>query len=431
VVRTKRRVSADDALLDDLKVWDKWRASNAQMPDRESLHDYFAGRGIHTYSQLYATALDASGDADLLTHVSEALWLLDRKGDRRRMLPILLKLMRTDDPHTRSLAIHQLGFYEGRKTRELLMQIAQDKTETSLTRFDAVWSLASHAHKAPEVQECFIRLVKDTTDSVRVRGRALECMPEYPGIVDLCRTMLNDPSPEMRFWAAYCLTQNCHQDLSSVCEALDRAVAYDHALPVGFGWHIDREALLPLETFYFQAHLPPFDSDYDGGRTPDFRLISPAAEYDTFFLQYRKWQEDWTWMTDESIPSITLRLDPDWLRERIHEQWPDAKFDTRQPRPTAYLLDWVIEIEGELVSGALHRDQYAVVITSTPHRGSEQALYTFAAWYRSVIDPAMPLYLYEWADEAIPLDVGITAETLQSREDAREQERRSGSGMLP
>ncbi|HUN05697.1 MAG TPA: HEAT repeat domain-containing protein [Aggregatilineales bacterium] len=427
-MKSKRRVSADDALLDDLKAWDDWRASNPQFPERESLRDYFAGQGIRTYNQMYAAGLSDSADTDLLAHIGDALWFLDRKGDRRRMRPIILRLVRTVEGIPRSLAINQLGFYEGRKTRELLMQIAEDKTEAPLTRHDAVYSLASHAHIVPEVQECFIRLVKDTTDSVRVRGRALECMPEYPGIVDLCRTMLTDPSPDIRFWAAYCLTQTYHQDLTPVWKDLDRAVAYDHALPVGFGWHIDREALLPLETFYFQAHLPPFDSDYDGGRTPDFRLISPAAEYDSFINQHRKWQEDWTYTTDESVLPITLRIEPDWLRERIHEQWPDAKFNTRQPRPSAYLLDWLIEIDGELLSGALHRDQYAVVITSTPHRGSEQALFAFAAWYRGIIDATVPLYLYQWADEATLLEPGDTATALAEREYAREDARRTWVG---
>lgn len=427
-MKSKRRLSADDALLDDLKAWDDWRVSNPQFPERESLRDYFAGQGIRTYNQLYAAGLSDSADTDLLAHIGDALWFLDRKTDRRRARPILFKLLRIDDPHIRRLAIYQLGYYEGRQTRELLSQIAQDKTEIAQTRRDAVYSLAFHAQGVSEIREYFIRLVEDTTDSDMVRAEALEWMPDYPGLVELCRTLLTSPSPEMRFWAAYRLSQAPYSDLSPAWEALDRVAAHDHALPTGFGWHIDREALLPLETFYFQAHLPPFDSDYDGGRTPDFRLISPAAEYDSFINQHRKWQEDWTYTTDESVLPITLRIEPDWLRERIHEQWPDAKFNTRQPRPSAYLLDWLIEIDGELLSGALHRDQYAVVITATPHRGSEQALFAFAAWYRGVIDATVSLYLYQWADEATLLEPGDTATALAEREYAREDARRTWVG---
>jgi hypothetical protein len=427
VVRPKRRVAADDALLDDLQAWDNWLARNSKTPDRESLHDYFAGRGIRTYSQLYAAALSDIADSDLLAHISSALILLDRKTDRRRTRPILLKLLQMDDPHTRGLAMFQLGYHQWRQTRDLLLQIAQDKTETPLARSDAVYALVSHADKFSEVRECFIRIAEDKTDSGMVRGRALECMPDYPGLVELCRTMLTDPSADVRFWAAYGLSQLSFRDLSPAWEALDQVAAGDHALPTGFGWHIDREALLPLETIYFQAHLPPFDSDYDGGRLPILRLISPAAEYMTLLWQYRTWQEDWTYTTTES-PPISLRLDPDWLRARIHEQWPDAKFNTRQPRPTAYLLDWLIEIDGELLSGALHRDQYAVVVSSAPHRGAERPQFAFAAWYRGLIDPTVPLYLYEWADEAIPMEVGVTATALAEQEYARYQVRSARVG---
>ncbi len=58
-------------------------------------------------------------------------------------------------------------------------------------------------------------------------------------------------------------------------------------------------------------------------------------------------------------------------------------------------------------------------------------LYEFAAWYRSVINPAVSLYLYEWADDAIPLDVGVTATVLAEREHARYQGRLGGPGPLP
>ena len=66
----------------------------------------------------------------------------------------------------------------------------------------------------------------------------------------------------------------------------------------------------------------------------------------------------------------------------------------RDPKPQAMILDWLAEIDGDLLMGGLHRDGYGVFITS--HRGNIE---TFAKWYRSIIADEHKLYLYEWADE--------------------------------
>jgi hypothetical protein len=411
-VRRKRRVSADDALLDDLK--NTWKDSIRDKPS----YDYLRDQGIRTYSQVYALAKRPDLSPEMHDHLVTVFWRLDHKLNRRKARPALMNLARTGADIPRTMAIFQLSYYGGQQVNDLLLHIAQTRTEPSRCRRDAIRTLVSRRHVHPQVNDLFTRLVRDSSEDILVRSEALECMPDHDDVIDLCITCLRDPSADMRFWAAYRLSQAPYSDLSPAWEALDRVAAHDHVLPVGFGWHIDREALLPLETFYFQEHLPPFDSDYDDGRTPDFRLISPAAEYDTFMKQHRKWQEDWTYTTAESVSPITLRVEPDWLRERIRQRWENAKFNTRQPRPSAYLLDWLIEIDGKLLSGALHRDQYAVVISSAPPRGSEQALFAFAAWYRSVIDATVPLYLYEWADEAVELEPGITPNGIQAAEDA-------------
>jgi hypothetical protein len=328
------------------------------------------------------------------------------------------------------MAIFQLSYYDGQQVNDLLLHIAQTRTEPSRCRRDAIRTLVSRRHVHPQVNDLFTRLVRDSSEDILVRSEALECMPDHNDVTDLCIACLNDPSPDIRFWAAFRLSHEYqHENIREAQADLARLVANDHAVPVGFGWHVDREALLPLETIYYQPYFSTEDrTDYSP--IPDLRLISPAIEYGTFGMRKREWQEDGTYKTPEP-QVITLQVDPAWLRERIREQWPEATFDVRQPRPVPYLLDWHLSMNGVDLLGALLNDGYGVVICGPPREASEWVLYEFAAWYRSLIDAAVPLYLYEWADEAIPLDVGVTATVLAEREDARYQERLSGPGTLP
>ncbi|MBN8590822.1 MAG: hypothetical protein J0M33_03655 [Anaerolineae bacterium] len=423
MVRPKRRVSADDALLDDLKS--VWEDSNRNKPS----YDYLRERGIRTYSQVYALAKRRDIDPTLHAHLVSLFWNLEHKLDRRKARPAMMNLAQTGEDIPRSMAVDRLCWYEGQQVTALLLQIAENQSENSDCRQAALRALESHRTIHPQTTEAFIRLVRDPTEVLFVRTQALECMPGHNGLIDLCIACLNDPSPDIRFWAAFRLSHEYqHENIRAAQADLARLVANDHAVPVGFGWHVDREALLPLETIYYQPYFSTEDrTDYSP--IPDLRLISPAIEYGTFGMRKREWQEDGTYKTPEP-EVITLRVDPAWLRERIREQWPEATFDVRQPRPVPYLLDWHLSMNGVDLLGALLNDGYGVVICGPPRRDSEWVLYEFAAWYRSVIDPAVPLYLYEWADEAIPLDVGVTATVLAEREDARYQECINMAGKL-
>ena len=122
-------------------------------------------------------------------------------------------------------------------------------------------------------------------------------------------------------------------------------------------------------------------------------------------------------MVELTPPSVTLDIDPAWLTDRLREQWPDVQLNTREPRPQAYLLDWRMTMEGKIVSGALHRDRYAVVITGDD-------AYPFAAWYRSIVASEQPLYLYEWADYGVELRPGMAASDIETAKRTEDDRRR-------
>src|SRR5262249_33475734 len=156
---------------------------------------------------------------------------------------------------------------------------------------------------------------------------------------------LRHPSADIRFWAAYGLT-NLRQtmDISPALNDLDQIVAFDHRVPVHWGWHVDREAVEALETIYYY----PFPQDNE-----DFfpsccsYLISPAPEYFTFVTDYRRWTETWEYST-QPTPPVILKIEPEWLASQLEQRWQGIVLNNRQPRPHAYVLDWQLEIDGEI-----------------------------------------------------------------------------------
>ena len=217
---------------------------------------------------------------------------------------------------------------------------------------------------------------------------------------------LADEAADIRFWAAFSLNVDYLDgaDRLTILALLDRLVAFDTAIPIHFGWHVGREALNALEKLYYQPfqRSPRKIIDANGKdyyEMYEMWLISPTIEYFQFSL-YRKVLEP------REIPPFTLKIDPDWLAAKLRERWPDILLNVREPRPQAYLLDWQMTIDDRVLIGGLHRDGYGIVITG-------YAINLFAAWYRGIIDPAEPLYLYEWAGDAgFPLTPGITPDAI-------------------
>jgi hypothetical protein len=214
----------------------------------------------------------------------------------------------------------------------------------------------------------------DQKDDRKVREDAIEHTAWFheESLVTDYIALLSDPEPDMRFWAAYGLGV-MRTDISSALMELDRVAAFDHIAPDGW-WHIDREALDPLENIYWQR----LGLRKDGDSRERIYVISSAPEYTT--LQWRFNQGPYG--EHKKLMPPSLKVDHQWLAEKLAEEWPNIRLNVREPRPQTYLVDWLIEIEHEALIGGLHRDQYAVVIT-----GSQKAVRVFAAWYRSIIEP--------------------------------------------
>ncbi len=239
------------------------------------------------------------------------------------------------------------------------------------------------------------RILYDTQNDVGLRSHALEQMSYHSRgrLVEEFTALLTNESVDIRFWAAYCLSQQYGVDLTPALENLDHVVAYDHAVPTYFGWHNDREAIRPYEKIHFQhIFLKGMDANDDNYYSPSSVLISPAPEYETFLQDYRVWQEDWKYETQSTSP-VTLRVEPDWLATQIKKRWRNADLNIWQPRPKAYSLDFVLVWRKWRLIGGLHQDGYGLVLT-----GDVQIIDRFAQWYPGIIDPAIPLYSYDWAD---------------------------------
>jgi hypothetical protein len=363
--------------------------------------------GIRTYSQLFAFIQDQNADPELRAIGCYALSYMRKVVDARRAIPPLLNAFKTaDDDHLRQGAAHALGMLKSRRAVQPLLDILNDRTQPVHTRHWAIDSLALIGDK--RALPLFRQIIDDTNEPVALRGYALELLFEEPDPVDRFIELLSDPSPDIRFWAAYCLSST--SPLAALAE-LDRVAAYDHTLPDGWGWQVSREAILSLETIYYRKLRGTSDEIEDShdwyGQGPMY-LISPAPEYDTLHILYRKQVDAFTY-TSDPLPDIQLSIDPNWLAEQLRTAWPEIQFNVRQPRPQAYLLDWSLQTGGTLVIGALHRDGYAV----TAIANDEAAIMEFAVQYRQFFPAEQRLYMYEWSDFHFELKCEMTAEALR------------------
>lgn len=359
--------------------------------------------GIRTYSQLLTLLRDESENEKLRAEACWDLGSLRKQVDGRRVIPILLKLFHSESWDLRRSAIHTLGWFHSMRALELFLQLLADPQSSIYDRMDAIHALNSYEDK--RVATLYGSIMFDVGNDVRLRALAMEWTPLHEGMIDTWLAFLSDPLPDIRFWAAYRLTQTWDDIPTIAITVVDHVAAFDHTLPKTWGWHVDRELLPVLE----RLHTRPYrledagDRDEDGLPNYSFHLVSAAPEYEDFVKQYRSYQQDWFYEARPE-PAIDLRIDPDWLREQITMAWEGVTFNVRQPKPQTYMLDWHIVINGHNLLGGLHRDGYAIVLS-----GRDDAAYAFAAWLRRVIAPEHRLYIYEWADVGIELTPGMTA----------------------
>jgi hypothetical protein len=352
---------------------------------------------FETYDDLFNLIRDESADIELRVTVCHIVGQLYKTIDKRRAVPPLLIALQSSHHLLRMTAARALGMLHARRATLPLIAIATDSALPENVRADAVYALEMIGDG--RATATFVELIYDETAPMHVRTLALENsykFNERDWLPDYLK-LLSHPSPDMRFWAVFSFAQISNtRDYNAALEKLDEIVAYDHTLPVLWGWHVDREAILPLEQLYYRPYARFEDGYYFGEGT---YLISPAPEYFTFVKEYRQWTESWEY-ANQPVPPIDLHLDPDWLKTELESAWQGITFNHRQLK--AYLLDWTLQIEEKSIIGALHRDRYAVVLT-----GDYRLVQRFANWYRSIIAPEHPLYLYEWAGDGEALPVKI------------------------
>jgi hypothetical protein len=383
----------DDQLLRDMEKYaypsevDKLRASN-----------------IASYKDLARFLLNESINIELRREICLAFSDASPMLDKRRAVTPLLAALKSRDGQLQSTAARTLGRIDSLRAVSPLIEILADRVQTTELRMDAIDSLWSIDDQ--RALPLFWKIIDDSTEHPNIRSRAIEEMFENPEPVEKYVRLLADPLADIRFWATYKLACS-FGDISSARAELDRVVANDHTLPICWGWHVDREAMLPLETIYYHLFAgvsADENGEYYGRKT--MYLISPAPEYSTLQWRFRKWSDGGVYTTDP-LPEIKLRIEAEWLAKKLKAKWPEIKLNVREPRPQAYLLDWHLQIGEQHLIGALHRDQYAVVLTG------DDLVYTFAEWYRGLFPDTQRLYLYQWADPHTELRPGMTAEAIE------------------
>ncbi len=379
----------DDQLIADVEAVRKDYPDNGVVSLREN--------GITTYTRMFAVLRDEAALDDLRGTLCWVVLNLYKTIDKRRAAPSLIACLQASDAEvvaSASAAAGQLGI---KYAIPHLTKIATDRAQTQKVRFWAINALGGINDERAEfvLQDIF----NDETDDISCRADALEWSAALFGtqLVDDYIRYLSHDSADLRFWSAFGLTHMLlHLDNLSGLEALDKVVAFDHVLPAHWGWHVDREALFAFEGIYQDLLVhDPDDTPSSSERHPS--LISPAPEYQTFVNDYRHWNEGFIYTTDPT-PPITFRVDPQWFANCLMKDWPTIKLDVRQPRPQAYLLDFLLNIDDHTLIGGLHRDGYALVVT-----GHLPSFQQFAKWYRGLFPPEQKLYLYEWAGEGVLL----------------------------
>lgn len=369
--------------------------------------------GVTRYSQLYVLLNDEKADEKSRSDACYALFHLHKKVDKRKAVPALLKALGSAT-EIRNMALRALGKMGTARATEAVFKVATDQRQESHTRVMAWNNLWGGNAKLTSTQiEGLVALMLDPNEDALVRGQAIECSTCYqiPNSVELYTQLLEDPSADVRFGAAYGLSQS-RKDITEALSALDKVVAYDQGVPSSGSWHVNREALLPFETIYYgmvDPALCEIGEDCGCASHPYTVLISPAPEYITFEWRYSEWQPSGIYIR-KPTPEIKLRIDPQWLAKQIWMWWSKTKFNVRQPRPEAYLLDWHWQGDGQHLIGGLHRDGYGVVLSSNDY----EIVQTFAAWYRGLFPAEQHLYLYEWAGLHVELKVGMDEQAIEA-----------------
>lgn len=237
----------DNRLVDDLvKI-----AHSPEAIEKLATHN------IKTYTKLLDVLCDEHVKPDIRLSACWATFALWRSIDRRRAVPALLKALQSSHPDLRHTVIRTLGQLSTRQAVKPLMTIVQNQAEDTQARYFAVEALGAIGDE--RAKPILQRLVLDGADNVYVRSAAIEWayLLLFDGSeLSIFDKLLSDSSPDIRFWATFALANFAGHgyDIASALSVLDSIAAFDHTLPEFWGWHVDREALAPLEHLHFQPY---------------------------------------------------------------------------------------------------------------------------------------------------------------------------------
>lgn len=221
------------------------------LPHIGELADRLEQAGITSYSQLFTLLRDESTEPERRIDACWAIQVVNRCVDSRRAIFPLMKAMQSANENVRAAAISALGRIKNRRAVPAMLAILEDRSQSEWVRINAIDALSSEKQAAP----LFRRLMFDKTEGVNLRTHAVEWGAHLLGenaIPDYI-TLLSDSAPDIRFWAAFGLSQ-MFTDISAAREKLDAMVAFDDSLPQYWGWHINREAIRPLQKIYYAPY---------------------------------------------------------------------------------------------------------------------------------------------------------------------------------
>lgn len=190
--------------------------------DTSAAVDELLATGVCSYFDLISATTHANPEVR-----RTACWLLGRLRVAAG-IPALLAAMYDEDATLRRFAAAALGELEDPSTAAALIDRMVDDGDEGV-RVIAALSLGSLT--GSHVVDALRAMVQDTTQPARVRGAAAEALgiagADDPSLVPVLLFALEDPSPDVRFNAAYGLGQFRSVVGSEVLQALERVAATD------------------------------------------------------------------------------------------------------------------------------------------------------------------------------------------------------------
>ncbi len=156
--------------------------------------------GVSSHDDLLALARDRTANTDMRI---KAIWLLGRLGAKRAVYALLAAVGDTDANVRRATAQALGELRNKRAVRPLLAAMVDD--DDGEVRVAAAQALGALGDK--RASEPLMSVLGNPAEDPRVRGMAAEALADLgdrravPSLI----VALSDPSPEVRFWAAFAL----------------------------------------------------------------------------------------------------------------------------------------------------------------------------------------------------------------------------------